>query len=485
MIAWMILLSFALGIATSPWLAWSGLLGGCLAGFTLMGSTHLYHGFRFRWIHQVPIPIVFFMLGAVMAKVRANDESVAWSPQTQEYRGVVAALPRLTAKYQQLKVVFPTGTKALVSLPLDCVSADIAPGTTLVFRGKVHQPSNWPGSDFDYASYLRCQGIHGVAYPYAWQLEDRDETLVRALPWTDRTWLWLQRLSWSASKQMDNRQLSRSDYGLLCSLVLGNRMQLTTSQREDFQQIGASHVLALSGMHLGVLFALVSFLFLRYYGTGRRRFLMVGLVLLFLWSYALLAGLSPSLLRAVVMMSLMLVAQTLYRGLSGSSLLVRTLLVLLVADPAMIYDVGAQLSAVAVAGLVWFCPRSKNGVVQLFYVSLTAWMATMPLQAFYFHSVQPWSVLSSLLVVPMVTVVLVLGFLLLVVSLTGVSVLADAVGVLLHVILTVLHRLGDWLTGLPYSSVDDVHIGWWEVPLLYAVMVGAMVAVRWWTKKKS
>lgn len=314
MVTWLVLLAFATGIALAPWMGWDAVLTGCFVSLALMALMHRYRGYRFRWVHVVPIPMVFLMLGAVSVKVHSNDTTVAWSDRTQEYRGVVATLPRMSARYRQLRVVFPTGATALVSLPLDSVLADIPPGATLVFRGKVHQPSNWPGSDFDYASYLRRQGIHGVAYPYAWQLEGRDETLVRALPWTDRTWLWLQRLSWSASQRMDNRQLSRSDYALLCSLVLGNRMQLTTSQREDFQQIGASHVLALSGMHLGVLFALVSFLFLRYYGTGRRRFLMVGLVLLFLWSYALLAGLSPSLLRAVVMMSLLLVAQTLYRG---------------------------------------------------------------------------------------------------------------------------------------------------------------------------
>ncbi|MCM1516316.1 MAG: ComEC/Rec2 family competence protein, partial [Paraprevotella sp.] len=213
-------------------------------------------------------------------------------------------------------------------------------------------------------------------------------------------------------------EMDKGTLGQLLALTLGNREYLTPEIKMLYRRAGAAHLLALSGMHLGILYGCMRMAVRRLTYT-RWRWLALAVVLWVIWSYALLTGCSMSLVRAALMMSLALVLQVCRDGRKPLDILNVSAALVLLADPAAVLDVGFQMSCAAMSGIIilgmpmcehWArLPYMCNVVLNSLAISVSAQVGVMPLTLFYFGSIACYGAITSLVAIPLTTLIIYCG----------------------------------------------------------------------------
>lgn len=248
-----------------------------------------------------------------------------------------------------------------------------------------------------------------------------------------RRWRWVQGIedNHPLAQRVRNRllrslresSLETEHLAVAAAVTLGDRSMLTTSTRDLYTAAGASHLLALSGLHLGIIVGVFVTLLSSRLVRSRWRWPLALLVVSFIWCYAVVAGLPPSLVRAALMTSLVVLLSCVHRRRQRGNVLLVTVFLMLLARPVYLFDVGAQLSCLAVAGILLFnqpfirwCYQSRLRFVlfrldryyllwpfKLLVVSVCAQLLTWPLVLFYFHQYPLYGVLFSVVLVPLTT----------------------------------------------------------------------------------
>lgn len=338
--------------------------------------------------------------------------------------------------------------------------------------GEVHTAGN-PGA-FDYARFLRRQGISGRAYVAGnrWKVRAMADAEVSLR-------LRMARYRQSLSAQYFSH-LGSEEAGIAAAMSLGDKRSLDAAQRQSFSATGVSHVLALSGLHLGILFSLYSLLFVNRLRSRRGRVFasLVGVALL--WGFALLVGFPLSLVRATVMFTLWQLSVVLYSERSSLNNLALAALLILLFSPASLFDIGFQLSFTSVFFILLLMPHvprprwlHRSRLLALLYgwltVSIVAQLGTGPLVAYYFHTIPLVGLLGNLLAIPLAYVILGLalvfflipGFQGLTATLLGwcIQFLTGAVG---------------WMAAWPYSHIK-AYPHWAEVMVCYVLLLALLV----------
>ena len=274
--------------------------------------------------------------------------------------------------------------------------------------------------------------------------------------------------------------------GLAQAMLLGDRSGLEQATREDFRKAGLSHVLAISGLHIGILYLFFNSLFFWLKRVRRGRIIQVLIVLLLLWTFAFLTGNSPSVVRAVTMLSIHDLGRLFSRQASGLSLLSITALLFLVIDPGIINQVGFQLSFVAVAGIMTLSPLLSGALRTRFSklnrknadfisVSLGAQMATAPLIIYHFGTFPTYFLLSNLILLPLVSYSVNLGVISLLCSqITGLQTVLFG---MLDFSLWLVASLSAWIGNLPGAEIKDLS---WKDPGFRAICLIVPVLIIWW-----
>lgn len=193
---------------------------------------------------------------------------------------------------------------------------------------------------------------------------------------------------------LKNTKLSDDEYGFASAILLGDRSELSYQMKSAFSATGSMHFLAVSGLHVGIIYLFIAFLF-PFRQNRILAFLSLSLILLFLWTYALLCGMSVSVVRAVLMLSFVSIAKYLNKNSTVINTILLSAFILLLINPYSLFDVGFQLSYVAVIGIVLIYPKLyalispgytiTDWVWKVFCLSLSAQIATAGLSIYYFH----------------------------------------------------------------------------------------------------
>jgi competence protein ComEC len=239
------------------------------------------------------------------------------------------------------------------------------------------------------------------------------------------------------------------------------------------------HILSVSGLHAGIIYAIILLILKPIRSLAWSRWIVAGISLICLWAYAFVTGLSPSVLRAVMMFSFMVVAKPFGRNTHIYNTLAASAFLLLFYNPFLILSVGFQLSYLAVLGIVCLQRPLYNlweptSVIwdklwQITCVSLAAQLATFALGLFYFHQFPVYFLISNLLVVPLSTAVLVVGIALLAVS--PFDFVASVVAWIIELLIRILNGIVFFIEGLPFSVIGSVHITFLQCWLLMAMAV--------------
>lgn len=265
------------------------------------------------------------------------------------------------------------------------------------------------------------------------------------------------------------------------ALVLGVTDGLDNELRDAYAGVGVMHILAVSGLHVGVIyFVLASVLRpLNRLPTGKWAVAFVSIAVL--WLYAFVTGLSASVLRAVTMFSFLTLAKPWRRGTNVYNTLAVSAFVMLLVDPMFIFSVGFQLSYLAVLGIVYYYPRfiglwePEHRLAwecwKASTVSVAAQLTTTPLGLLHFQQIPVYFLPGNLVVVPCSSIVLIGGLTLLPVS--AVPAIATFVGKALAWVIEWLNAIVFFIERLPGSIVEGVYISSLQCLLLYGVVIAA------------
>ncbi len=342
-------------------------------------------------------------------------------------------------------------------------------------------PSRLPGPQnpyqFNYRKFLERQGVYGQHW-----LEDADILIIE--PSSNRS---LQRSIWSLRRALQTRiteyvptMVARE---ILGAMLLGNRQQVTDDVEQAFAKSGTLHILAVSGLHLGIIygFLMAAFGVRRYHKMGRWFFLL--LTLLALWLFAMLTGLAPATRRAALMFSVMVVGKHYNRRGNNFNALCLSACLILLLDPNEIYAVGFQLSYLALGSILWLQPKisawwsPNNKIVKYIWgiisVSLAAQLGVLPISLYYFHQFPVYFLLGNLFMIPTTLVVLLIGSLFLTVGFW--PTLSTILGQVLDWLTQGVHFVNQAIANLPGSTISNLWISPLELVFLYAILLLGVV----------
>ncbi len=376
----------------------------------------------------------------------------------------------------------PASGNLLLYLQRDSAAELLAYGDQLVLQGKatpVEPPAN-PHA-FDYGRYLHFQNIHYQAF-----VKNGNWGLVKKCDDFSAygTAISLQnRFTETLRKHLK----TENEFAVGAALIFGYRSEVPEEVLTAYSQTGAMHILAVSGMHVGILFLILNFFLKRITWQHRSwRLLKAAILLVLIWAFALVTGASPSVMRSTVMFSFVIVGDALGRNKNFYNTLTASAFCLLLYDPYWLLSVSFQLSYLAILGIVYFQPKIAglwvienkvgNYLWELNSVSLAAQLMTLPFTLLYFHQFPTYFWLSSLVLVPLSGAELGAGLLLLVLDPLWAAG-ANGVGWLLWAMLWVGNQTVMVIQHLPAALVNGIWIGGISALLLYLSLGGLMAAI--------
>ncbi|MBI4328521.1 MAG: DNA internalization-related competence protein ComEC/Rec2 [Chloroflexi bacterium] len=355
---------------------------------------------------------------------------------------------------------------------------EVGYGDRLRLAGRLEAPPVYP--DFDYRGYLAQRGVRAAIF------QPEVVGLDRSVGAAPLRWVYELRDGLDASLQ---RALAEPQAGLARALLLGRRDGLSPEVNDVFARAGIAHVLAISGLQVGVLLGIV--LAASTALLGRQHGVHLLVALLFLWLYALLAGLSPSVQRAAVMGGAYLLALASGRQASGGLILLLAGAFLASVTPSILGEASFQLSFLAMAGLVYLAPlmasyfEKKAGpagqtalgrsLIQGSAATLAATVFALPVVAYHFGAVSLVGLPATLLVLPALPVLLVVGGLSALAGLAAPG-LGQALGWVSWLSLSYFLAVAQGFAALPFASFAFTQIGAFHLLIYY----GILAFLLWW-----
>jgi len=343
---------------------------------------------------------------------------------------------------------------------------NISPGDLLVFycpMEQIKEPAN--PMEFNFRRYCYIHGIFWIGFlsDLNWlQLGDYDKFHINGCA---------ERMRMELLSLMDSYDLHHQS--LVSSLLLGYREDLDKQQKEAFAGSGAMHILAVSGLHVGIIYGMLMFLIKPFFaGRSGLSFL---LPVPCIWLYALLTGMTPSVTRAALMLSIFAMSRYLNRKTSLLNIIFFSAFLMILFNPVIINRVSFQLSFMAVTGIAFIFPglyaylkisnRLINKILELLCMSVSAQLFTLPLSLFHFHQFPHYFLVTNLLVIPLAAMLLYSGFIFFLFSFS--RTISLFLAHILNVLAGIMQKVINIISSLPFSKTNNIGLDIYDVILIY------------------
>ena len=387
-------------------------------------------------------------------------------------------------KIGKLKNYTRTKGRAILYLEKDSLSKSLQYGDILFYKNILKPIKGIQNPDeFNFKHYLNIRGIQYQAYlrKSDWQIVARNQggTLKN----------WALQIRGFLLNELQRHNIKDAEFSVTAAMLLGVRNYLSPELQQAFSGAGAMHILCVSGLHVGIIYMLLNLLlsFMNHFKKGR--LIRSVVILLSIWAYAMITGLSPSVVRAATMFSFISIGQNIGRHVNIYNSLAASAFVLLLVNPYLILDLGFQLSYAAVIAIVALQKPIQNlwtppqiwlfKLWQLTTVSIAAQIGTAPLALYYFHSFPNYFLITNLVVIPAAFTIFISGIVVLAFSWSGI--LADYFAFILSKFVFLLNTFITFIEQLPYAVSRNIYISIWE--LIFLILISIFVPIMLIHKK--
>lgn len=449
--------------------------------FTLLKkyATELYTG--------LAVTILLISLGSVITTQKLSQTDLT---NLSDYKGFIIAQiyeePKVNGNNVTLKVNveairnndewISTSGKSVLYVETDEKSESLCIGDKIIFSPDMSGIENKGNpEEFDYKRYLAYNMIKSSDYLGSedWQILDHETSNLRIL---------LSRFRLQLVALMQKYGLSEDELAVMSAMSMGYSDALSDEVRHAYSSAGAMHILAVSGLHVGIIYGIITFL-LGFMKNPKLRYLKFAITTMLIWLYATFTGLSPSCTRAALMFTLIGAAK-LQKGNTGSlNSVASSMFILLIINPLNLVNIGFQLSYAAVFGIIIFQPKLyhiftvENKILDWFWsltsVSCAAQLATMPISFYYFHQFSNYFLLTNYVLIPLSTVAIWLCIIFFAVSF--VPFLANVVAWCISIVAKSMNAVCMFIEGLPFSTTQDIYINTPQVLLMYLIIIAIVV----------
>jgi competence protein ComEC len=371
-------------------------------------------------------------------------------------------------------VIVQKNCPLLLYLQKDDRVDSIRVGSEILLEARLNtiRNSGNPGA-FDYRTYMARKGFFLQAYIKSenWKLIDKDNSLgFGALVHNIRAYI---------LSVLQSGSLSGQESAVASAILLGHDDLLDPDLKSAFANAGAMHILCVSGLHVGIIYLFLNFVFSFLRKIKYGKIIQTILVVLLIWMYAALTGFSPSVLRAATMFSFVAFGRSMQRQTYIYNTLAASAFLILWFNPMSLFEIGFQLSYSAVFFIVWLQPLLKK----LFYVkfwllrktwdivtvSIAATLGTLPLSVFYFHQFPNYFILTNIMVIPLSFLIVFCGIFLLVTSFL--PFFTTVFSFVLKLLLTALNSSVQFVDDLPGATTDGLFINAHQLVLSYSLLL--------------
>ena len=342
-----------------------------------------------------------------------------------------------------------------------------------------HNKAPFNPNQFDYSGYLENQQIYAQIYTIWPKLK---------IITTENT-IW-SKFSNFRTKIIDNLKKSNfneTELAVMIALLLGQQQDIDPETLQEYQLAGAVHILSVSGLHVGFIMLFINFLLKPIPNTSRNTYIKLLIIVVALWSYGILAGLAPSVVRSVTMFSFVAVGQHLRRSINVYHSLLVSVLLILLWKPSFLFDVGFQLSYLALFFILWLQPliadfwQPKNKITRYIWdiltVSLAAQLGTLPLSIYYFHQFPGLFFVTNVLVLPLLGIIMVVGLVAVIIGCFGI--VPKFVIVPLTMMIAIQNKCIGWVAS--WDALVFKNIGFTAAMLWTSYLV--IIALGLWLQK--
>ncbi|MDR2359468.1 MAG: ComEC family competence protein [Prevotellaceae bacterium] len=459
---------------------------GAVAVYLILPAVSYLRRYAHQWVAGSVGMVALFFSGAAILQQQATgtslplDEPLWLQAETCDNPVVSERYTKVQATVKKYMTASDTATaneKVILYLAADSLQPTPVAGATLYVQtslSSIPPPGN--PDEFDYRSYLARRKIFASAF-----VQQGRYFIDPCLPfWKTLQYLparWQQR----GLEIFAGSPVGEKEYAVLAALTLGNKQWLDDDLRTSYIAAGAMHILAVSGLHVGIIMMVLSFLFS--FLNKRRHGMVIKniLIIICLWLYAAVVGFSPSVTRATVMFSFVLAGKTFRRSLSIYNSLATSAFFIACFNPQVIFEAGFQLSYCAVLSIVYFQPyiarliyvpnKFLNGIWQLATVSIAAQIGTLPVSLMNFHIFPNYFLLTNICIISLTGFIVYGGAAFL--ALHQIPVLSTFVGYILHGMLWLLNAIVGFVEALPYATTKNIYIDRLQMFLLAGIILSA------------
>ena len=373
--------------------------------------------------------------------------------------------------------------RILLNVRKDSLNHSFEIGTHLQIKGSLYQnsPAKNP-NQFDYGKYLENKQIYAQMYA------DASDIKMGSIMEKD-VWYYTAKLRTKIIRNLEKTHFNKAELHVAIALILGQQQDISPEIIRDYQFAGAVHILSVSGLHIGFILLFVTFILKPFPNTRRGSFIKLIIILLSLSSFGFIAGLAPSVLRSVTMFSFVAIGMYLRRSTNIFHTLLVSMLLILLFEPSFLFDVGFQLSYVALFFILWLQPllsqlwMPKTVISKYFWdiltVSFAAQIGAFPLSIYYFHQFPGLFFVTNLVIIPFLSIIMGLGVLVMVLA------AFDTIPLFLVQFLEwsifILNKIINSIASLEQFIIQDIPFNWQLLLSVYVLLIATII----WFKKPS
>ncbi len=464
-------------------------VGVSITGLTFIGKLTTFQKYRYRFLQGLLLQIIFLCLGIVvmqnLLQLRAQEIGLIASHKN----GVVYVM-RLTEPLQLKNKTYKTAAviesightkqeiktqlKIIIHFALDSSPGNIQLLTVGNYIATNIQPNLVPDTHnpggFNYKVWLFRNEITHQLY-----LAKGSWTL---LP-SKKSKQYLLVLQQKIRTGLQQNIIGTQEKAVAAALLIGYKQDIDSDLMKAYSNTGVIHVIAISGLHLGLIYGLLIGVFNWMPGSRIKKWIAPPLMLLVLWSFALLTGAGPSIVRAAVMFSFIIIATMVKQNSSILNALAASAFFLLILHPFYLWDIGFQLSYAAVLSIVLYQKKIYDAIYfkykwmqacwQLNAITISAQILTLPVVVYHFHQFPNYFLLSNFIVVPLSSIIL-YGCLL-ILPFASIAYVGKGLSVATSWLISSMNWIIQKINSLPYATTSNLQINAFQVGLFFTLII--------------